>query len=119
MRLAPTVPVGLQDNKLITLLTSIVNCLKNQPDHQCYTMTAVWKVPFILTIPQAGNTQPRNTKPNIIRLGNAVVTDAPETILEWGNATNWVWQGNSVVKILNQAGLLEGVRYTLTFEVVG
>jgi len=118
MRLAPTVPVGLQDVKLITLLTAIVKCLKIQPDSQCYTVTVVWKVPFVLQIPEAGNTQPRNIKPNIIRLGNAVLTAAPETIVEWGAATNWVWQGNSVVKILNQAGLVEGVRYTLTFEVV-
>ena len=48
MRLAPTVPVGLADLKLITLLTSVVKCLKIQPDHQCYTVTAVWKVPFVL-----------------------------------------------------------------------
>jgi hypothetical protein len=118
MRLAPTVPVGLQDLKLITLLTSVVKCLKNQPDHECYTMTVVWQVPFLLLIPERGNTQPRNIKPNIIRLGNAVLTEKPETVVEWGAATNWVWQGNSQVKILNQAGLLEGVRYTLTFEVV-
>lgn len=118
MKLAPTVPVGLQDMKLITLLTSIVKCLKIHPDHQCYTLTTVWTAPFILTIPPAGNPQPRNLKPDIIRLGNAVVTDVPETPVEWGSTT-WAWQGNSVVKIINQAGLVEGVRYTLTFEVVG
>lgn len=118
MRLAPTVPVGLKDLKLITLLTSIVKCLKNHPDHECYTVTVVWQVPFTLLVPERGNTQPRNIKPNIIRLGNAVLASNPETVVEWGAATNWVWQGNSQVKILNQAGLLEGVRYTLTFEVV-
>lgn len=119
MKLAPTVPVGLQDLKLITLLTSIVNVLKIHPDHQCYTTTAVWQVPFMLQIPQAGNSQPRNIKPQIVRLGNAVLTEEPETVLEWGAGITWVWQGNSTVKILNQAGLVEGVRYTLTFEVVG
>lgn len=118
MKLSPTVPVGLKDSKLITLLTTLVNVLKYHPDHQCYTVTAVWRVPFILTIPPAGNPQPRNIRPATVRLASAVLTEAPETTLEWG-ATTWYWRGNSIVRILNQAGLVEDVRYTLTFEVVG
>ena len=119
MRLAPTVPVGLQDPKVITLLTNIVKCLKIQLDHQCYTTTAVWKVPFVLSIPQSGSSSPRNVKPNIVRLGNAVLTELPETVVQYGASCTWQWQGGDTVKITDQAGLVEGVRYTLTFEVVG
>lgn len=119
MRLAPTLPVGLEDLKLITYLTAVTKCLKNQPDIQCYTTTVVWTVPFILQIPQNSNASPRVTKPLIVRLGNAVLTEAPETVVEWGAGITWVWQGSNTVKILNQQGLVENVRYTLTFEVVG
>lgn len=113
MKLTPTVPVGLQDNKLITYLTQVARALKNHPDHQCYTVTVVWTVPFVL---QALETQ--NVRPSIVRLGNAQLTNAPETVVEWGAGTTWLWQGNGQIKILNQAGLLEGVKYTLTWEVV-
>ena len=118
MKLAPTVPVGLKDAKLITLLTAVAKCLKLHPDHQCYNVTVIWKVPYLLEITPAGDPQPRNIKPQVVRLASCVVTNAPDTPIDFG-ATTWSWQGGNRVKITNQSGLVEDVKYTLTFEVVG
>ena len=118
MKYVPIVPVGLQDPKLNQFLTNVVKALRSAPDLQCYTVTVVWKTPFDLPIP-TGQPTPRTSSPSIVRLGRAVVSAEPETVVGWGASTLWTWQGNDTVKILDQSGLVEGVKYELTFEVIG
>lgn len=118
MRIVPTVPNGLADQKLIQFLTAVVRALRAPPDVRCYNRVAVWKVPFTLTIPDGSGT-PRPTPPAIVRLGRAVLSSEPATVVGWGASTTWSWQGNDSVSIIDQSGLVEGVKYDLTFEVVG
>jgi len=118
MRTIPTVPNGLKDQKLIQFLVAVVRALRAAPDLQCYNRTAVWATPFVLSIPDGSGT-PRPSPPTIVRLGRAVLSSEPETVVGWGASTLWTWQGNDTVKILDQSGLVEGVKYELTFEVIG
>lgn len=118
MRNVPIVPVGLDDAKLTQFLTNVVKVLKSAPDVQCYTVTVVWQVPYLLSVP-TGQPSPRTAPPTVVRLSRAVLFAEPETPVEWGSGITWTWQGRDTVKIINQAGLVEGVKYELTFEVLG
>lgn len=118
MKYAPVVPIGVKDQKLTLFLTVAARALGLLPDHQCYTNTVVWTLPFRLLIPSYYGV-PRTTQPQIVRLGRAVLDSDPSTVVQWGASTTWVWKGNDTVSILDQAGLVEGVKYQLTWEVIG
>lgn len=118
MKFVPIVPVGLDDPKLTQFLTNMVKSLKAVQEAQCYTVTVVWKTPFDLPVP-TGQPTPRTTPPIVVRLARAVLFSEPETVVGWGASTTWSWRGNDTVRITDQAGLVEGVKYSLTFEVVG
>lgn len=117
MRFIPTIPVGVGDQKLIQLFTGILKNLANVLDCSVYTSEVVWKVPFDLQVPTAGNI-PRLTSPEIVRLARVVPVLSPDDVVHFG-ATTWKWQGANTVRITDQDGLVESVKYRLTFEVVG
>lgn len=118
MRSVPVLPVGVvKETSLVAFFTAILRNLTTVLDYSVYTNTVVWKAPFDLYIP-SGDSQARQTRPKIVRLGNAVVVNDVETPVDFG-ATGWTWKGGDNVKIFAQAGLVEGVKYDLTWEVVG
>jgi hypothetical protein len=117
MRYVPRLPVGFTDLKLIRLFNELIRALSNVLDCNTYKITRVWSVPFSLSVPVAGD-MPRNTPPDIVRVARAFPTDDPLTVVHFG-ATAWTWQGANQVQITDVDGLVEGVKYTLVFEVVG
>lgn len=119
MRIVPIPPGGITDQKLLKFFTDVVKALKSIPDIQCYSATAVWAVPFDLYIPMQTTPTPRQGQPDIVRLGRATLAADPTTVVSAPNGgTTWQWRGNDIVRILDQPGLVEGVRYNLVFEVV-
>lgn len=118
MKYVPVVPVGLDDPKLTQYLTNVTKALRSVQDAQCYTVTVVWRVPFDLPVP-TGQPTPRTSSPVLVRCGRAVLSAEPETPVQWGADTTWSWRGADTVRIFNQGGLVEGVKYELTFEVIG
>lgn len=117
MRITPILPVGISPQPLVKFLTEVVRSLKLLPDVQCYTSVVTWKVPFNLSIPPS-YPLPRQGPPKIVRLGRAVLVSSPITPVYWGASTTWVWLGNNAVSILDQEGLVEDVKYELTYEVI-
>lgn len=118
MRIVPILPVGIKDEKLIKFLTDVVKSLRGVTDTACYTLTTAWQVPFTLAIPTLWPL-PRQVSPQIVRLGRAVLLNEPSTPVYWGASTTWAWRGGNSVEIFDQEGLVQGVQYTLTYEVVG
>jgi hypothetical protein len=116
VRFVPTLPVGFTDTKLIKLFTDILRCLSNVLESNTYTVETVWRVPFVLQIPTAGNVR-RTEEPSIVRLGRAIVSTDLQAVVHFG-ACNWQWVGNGNVQINDVDGLVNGVKYKLTFEVV-
>lgn len=117
MRTVPIVPVGLQDQKLIKYLTDSTRCLTSVPDIRWYTSVTTWVTPFDLAIPLGDNVQ-RQGQPVEVRLARAVVYNSPQTPIDWGAGINWDWRGKDTVRIYYQQGLVENVKYQLTFMVV-
>jgi hypothetical protein len=77
----------------------------------------VWHVPFSLQVPTFGNTT-RTSSPQIVRLGRAAVSGDQLTPVHFG-ACSWQWNGDGSVQILDVDGLVDGVKYQLTFEAIG
>jgi len=117
---APQPPSGLgrEHQSLLKFLTDVSKCLNTAPDLNFYSSTVVWSPPFDLLCPlPSGNT--RIGQPVGITLARATLVSDPTTVVSWGAGTTWVWRGNDTARILDQAGLVEGVRYNLVFQVVG
>lgn len=120
MKGAPQPPTGLgrEHQALLKFLTDVSKCLNTLPDVNLYSVKVVWKAPFELVCPlPSGNT--RIGQPTGITLARATLVTDPTTVISWGAGTTWTWLGDDTARILDQAGLVEGVRYNLVFQVVG
>jgi hypothetical protein len=117
MRNSPHLPVAIPDPALNRFLTSVQACLASVVDLILYEDTVVWKPPYRLFIPLR-NAQTRPVQPKIVELGRAVVINEPETPVHFG-ATTWRWDSTNQITIIDQAGLVEGVRYSLVYKVIG
>src|ERR1700754_1436392 len=108
MRGAPQPPNGVKDQTLLNFLTDVSKVLNSAPDVNTYSSTVVWKAPFDLYCPlPSGNA--RAGQPDGIILLRATLASAPETVVSWGAGTTWTWRGADTARILDQAGLVEGV----------
>lgn len=116
MRNVPTLPFGLEDVKLIRVLTAILRCLENVLESNTYTVEMVWRVPFKLQVPTSNN-QKRMVSPTIVRLARASVSNDLTTPVHFG-AVTWEWDGAGSVNITDVDGLVNGVKYRLVFEAV-
>lgn len=117
MRFPPSLPVGIGDQKTIKLFTDIIRSLTGVLDLNTYKLTVVWNPPITLSIPTFGNMS-RSSSPDIVRCARAVDTSSRTTPVHFG-ATFWSWVGDGSVRIDDVDGLVAGVKYELTFEVVG
>jgi hypothetical protein len=118
MKGAPQPPRGVKDQTLLKFLTDVSKVLNSAVDVNKYSVTVNWSPPFDLSCPlPSGNT--RTEQPDGIILLRAVLVSDPATVVSWGASTTWTWRGDNTARILDQAGLVEGVRYTLVFQVVG
>lgn len=117
MRNTPHIPVGVVDPKVNRFMTGVQACLQAVLDLNVYEATLAWKAPYELFIPlQAGMI--RNTPPKIVELGRASIVNEPDTPVHFG-ATTWKWVSYDRVLVLDQAGLVEGIKYNLVYKVIG
>jgi len=117
MRNTPNLPVTIADQSLNRFLTGVQACLLSVVDLIIYEDTVVWHPPYRFFVPLR-NAKLRLEQPKIIELGRAVIVNEPETPVHFG-ATTWKWQSNNQVTVIDQAGLVEGVRYSLVYKVIG
>lgn len=118
MKGVPQLPHGLEDPRLVRLLTDMLKNLTNVLDSNLYTFDEVtWQVPFDFYVPTAGNV-PRTTSPGVVELKRAIAVGDPTTPVHFG-ATAWNWRGGGQVRVTDVDGLVAGTKYQLTFQVVG
>jgi hypothetical protein len=117
MRFTPAITTNVQDGAVRQLLEYVFRLLKVVPEYNIYKSTQVWHVPFNLQVNTNANTT-RIVSPDVVRVGRALLTGDLQTPVYTGSVL-WLWRGNGQVQILDVAGLVDGVSYDLTFEVVG
>jgi hypothetical protein len=117
MRFVPAITTGIKDGQVRQLFESLFRILIGLPQTDIYKFTKVWHVPFDMTVPTSGNA-PRISAPAIVRLGRAVAVGDEITPVHTGSVL-WTWAGSNQVTIQDAAGLVDGVTYELTFEVLG
>ena len=105
-------PYGAAADSLLGVVRELLRVLAaNVLDYSVVTVEKTWSTPFDLALPaRAGGVSPQ-----IVRLGRAVVADGSP--VHFG-ATTWTWTG-AAVRISDIDGLVPGVSYKLTFEVIG
>lgn len=116
MRFVPAITTNIVDGVVRQLFEFVFRLLGNVPEYNIYKSTVVWHVPFDMNVPTNGNTL-RVVSPDVVRLGRAVATGDSLTPVYTGSVL-WAWQGGGQVRILDVAGLVDGVKYDLVFEVV-
>jgi hypothetical protein len=116
MRFTPHITSGIKDSQVRQLFEFVFKLFAGLLDYNLYTVTAVWKVPFVLDVPVASGA-PRVVSPAVVRVGRAIAVGDEQTPVHTGSVL-WTWKGNGQVNIADVAGLVENVKYTLTFEVV-
>lgn len=116
MRFTPRITTGIKDPQVRQLFEFVLKLLGAVVQYDLYRLRAVWHVPFVLNVPTFGNNI-RNVGPDVVRLGRAVAVGDEITPVYTGSVL-WTWQGDNQVLIQDVAGLVDGVTYDLTFEVL-
>lgn len=115
MRFTPTITSGIKDAVIRQALEFIFRLLGRVPEYNIYKYRTVWHVPYLMAVPTNGNTQ-RVLSPDVVRVGRALAV-GDEITPVYAGAVLWKWTG-SQVEIQDVEGLVDGVTYDLTFEVV-
>lgn len=116
MRFTPQLTNNLKDAAARQLFEFIFKLLGNVIQYDIYKSRVVYHVPFKLAVPTTGN-NPRIKTPDIVRLGRALAVGDEVTPVYTGSVL-WRWLGGSQVSIDDVEGLVDGVTYDLTFEVL-
>lgn len=116
MKFVPAITTGIKDLQVRQLFEFVLRLLGSVVQYDLYKLTTVWHVPFKLSVPTTG-LQLRTTPPAVVRLGRAVAIGDEITPVYTGSVL-WTWGGDGSVTIQDVEGLVAGVKYELTFEVV-
>lgn len=115
MKFIPGLTNGIQDPLVKQLFEFVLGLLRSVLQYDLYKCTVTWHTPFFLDVPVRG--KPRTTPPDVVRVGTARAVGTEQTPVHTGSVL-WLWSSGGRVNILDVAGLVDGVKYELTFEVV-
>ena len=108
---------GFQDPKVNDLAKDISAALASVLDSTLYKVETVWNPPFTLLVSFLGGDK-RLNPPNFVMCPRARnLTDS--TVLVTPGGVSFEWVGDGRVRIDAVSGLTTGVKYELTFNVVG
>lgn len=116
MRFIPAITNGIKDGQVRQLLELIFQLLGRVPEYNIYKYRAVWHVPYRMAVPTGGNTL-RVVSPDVVRVGRALAV-GDETTPVYTGSVLWKWLGGGQIEIQDVQGLVDGVTYDLTFEVL-